>query len=336
MNDILLFDSTLRDGSHAVKQQITRDNIINYCKAIDDVGMYAVIVGHGNGMGASSIQMGMSLLDEIEMLKIAAENLTNTKLGAFVTVGFGTIKDHIIPAMQNNVQVFCIATHCTEADILKKQIEYISRNGKEAYGVLMNYHMTTPQIILEQAYKIQDYGADGIILMDSAGASTPELVEKTVSLLVNKLNIRVGFHAHNNMGIAVANSYTAIKSGATIIDGTVRGFGAGAGNCQLEAITALLEKNGYDLKANLYKMLDASENVVRKSFGYQNYVDSTCIISGYSGVVSTFKNKTLYIAEKFGLDPRDIFIELGRRKAIAGQDDLILEVAEYLFKSKNN
>lgn len=336
LKKIKFFDSSLRDGSHAVKQQIYKEHIAEYCKAIDNSGIYTVIVGHGNGLGASSIQMGRSAVDEIEMVRVAYDHLKRTRLGTFVTVGFGTIEDHIIPAMEIGTQVFCIATHCTEADTMKRHVEYLSRHGKEVYGVLMNCHLITEDGLLEQAKLIESYGADGMILMDSAGALTPGKVEKIVTTLYEGVHMEIGFHAHNNLSMAVANSYTALQAGASIVDGTILGFGAGAGNCQLDALIALLQKEGIKTGVNLYQILDAGKNVIQNGLGYQKGIDGTCIISGYAGVVSTFKSRTEYIAEKYKLDPRDIFLELGKRNAIAGQDDLILEVAEDLSARRNS
>lgn len=334
LSKLKFFDSTLRDGSHAVKQNLTEIGIVKYCQAIDEARMHTVIVGHGNGLGASSIQMGRCPMDEMQMLKIAKKSLIHTKLGAFLTIGFGTIQNHVVPALELGVDVFCLACHCTEADTMRKYIEYISRKGKEVYGVLMMYHRATPEVLLEEAKKIEGYGADGIILMDSAGASTMEMVKKTISLLTSNLNIEVGFHAHNNLGMAVANTYVAIKEGATLVDGTTRGFGSGAGNCQLEALLALLEKNNISTDIDFFKVLDASEDVVKKVWNYDKNVDATCIISGYAGVVSTFRTKVDTMAQEYHVDPKDIFIELGRRKAIAGQDDMILEVAQYISNGK--
>lgn len=330
MKKIKFFDSTLRDGSHAVAQQIFAEHIREYCKAIDKAGMYTVIVGHGNGLGASSIQMGKCAMDEIDMLKTAAKDLHHTKPGTFVTVGFGTISEHIIPALSAGIEVFCIAAHCTEADTMKKHIGYLADMGKEVYGVLMNIHLSTPEALLKQAKLIQDYGADGVILMDSAGASTPEDVKAAVCTLYDGLRMEIGFHPHNNLSMAVSNAYTAILNGASIIDGTVGGFGAGAGNCQLEALLALLMKENIPTSAKLYEMLDAESLVIRNMFDYQKAIDGICIVSGYAGVVSTFKNRVEQLAADYQVDARDVFVELGRRKAIAGQDDLILEVAQML------
>lgn len=334
LKKIRFMDSTLRDGSHAVGQKILPEQIAAYCQVIDQAGMHAVIVGHGNGLGASSIQMGLCAMDELEMLSVAAGNLRRTALGTFVTIGFGTIRDQIIPAIRAGAETFCIAAHCTEADTMRKHVEYLYNIGREVYGVLMNIHLASPEKLLEQAKLIQSYGADGIILMDSAGASTPEEVKAMVGTLYDGLEMEIGFHPHNNLGLGVSNAYTAILNGASIIDGTVGGFGAGAGNCQLEALLALLMKEGIQTDAKLYPVLDAEKSVIEEMLGYGKAIDGTCVVSGYAGVVSTFKNRVERVAEDYCVDARDVFVELGKRGAIAGQDDLILEVAQMLSHEK--
>lgn len=330
MSKLLFFDSTLRDGSHAVKQQICKESIEDYCQYMDGSGVHTIIVGHGNGLGASSLQVGMSLLSDHEMLQTARQNLDKTKLGSYMIPGFGTIKDNLDPAITEGVELFTIGCHCTEADTTRQHIEYLREKGKEVYGVLMMYHMASAEKVLEEAQKMQKYGANGVILMDSAGASTPQMVKKIINTLYDGLDIRLGFHAHNNMGMAVANSLTAIEEGASIIDGTLRGFGAGAGNCQLEDLAALMEKCGYKTGLNLYKLLDTSEIVMPKIMGKEMGQDPLSIVSGMAGVFSAFKTQVQGAAKEFGVDPRDIFMELGKRKVVAGQEDMIVEVAEKL------
>lgn len=332
MSKIMLFDSTLRDGNHAVKHQITKESIEDYCLAMDETGVHTIIVGHGNGLGASSLQVGRALVDERTMLHTARKNLDITRLGAYMIPGFGTIKDNLEPAIADGVEVFEIGSHCTEADTTRQHIEYLRNLGKETYGVLMMTHMASPEKLLEECRKMQSYGALGVILMDSAGAFTPEMVKRAVSTLYDGLNIHVGFHPHNNMGIAVSNAYTAILEGATIIDGTLRGFGAGAGNCQLEDLVALLEKSGIKTGIDFYRMLDASEQVMPKMMESDMGQDPISIISGQAGVFSAFKIHVLKAAKEFSVDPRDILVELGRRKAVGGQEDMIVEVAEKLSR----
>lgn len=336
MSKIMFFDSTLRDGSHAIKHQLSKDNIEDYCQAMDSAGMHTIIVGHGNGLGASSVQVGLSLLSDHEMLETARENLEKTKLGVYMIPGFGTIRDNLKPAIDEGVDVFTIGCHCTEADTTRQHIEYIREQSKEVYGVLMMFHRASTERLLEEAQKMQSYGAQGIVIMDSAGAATPELVKETMNVLYNGLDIKVGFHSHNNMGLAVANAYTAIQEGASIIDGTLRGFGAGAGNCQLEALVALLEKCNIRTNANLYKILDTSEEIMPKIMGQEMGLEPLSIVSGMAGVFSSFKIHVQKAAKEFNVDPRDIFIELGKRKAVGGQEDMIIEVAEKLSKPIKN
>ena len=334
MDKILFFDSTLRDGSHAVSHQISEESIQTYCRAIDKAGVYTVIVGHGNGLGASSLQVGLSALSDKQMLSTARKELKKTKLGVFFIPGFATIQDDLDPALDIGVDLVCVASHCTEADVTEQHIKYVRKRGKEAYGVLMMQHMTSPERLLEEAKKMRSYGAMGIILMDSAGNSTPDMVTERVKLLADSLDVPVGFHAHNNLGLAVSNSYTAIKAGATMIDGTLRGFGAGAGNCQLEVLAGLLLSLKIDTGVDLYKLQDVSEDVVKRMMKQPLEISSISLISGLAGVFSGFAPHVKRAAEKFGVDPRDIFLELGKRKVVAGQEDLIIDVASELAKNE--
>lgn len=334
MNKLFFFDSTLRDGSHAVAHQINTASIKKYCREIDNAGLYTVIVGHGNGLGASSLQVGLAVASDEEMLKTARHELKKIKLGAFLIPGFGTIKENIQPAIDIGVDLFCIAIHCTEADVTSQHVEYVRNKGKDVYGVLMMQHMVSKERLLEEALKIQGYGAQGVILMDSAGASIPSAISERIKFLSGNLNIKVGFHAHNNLGLAIANSVIAIESGATIIDGTLRGFGAGAGNCQLEVLAGLLLKMGIDTGLDLYRLMDVSDNVVTKIMKTQQEITSISLISGIAGVFSGFSGHVKKAAKRFNVDPRDIFIELGRRKMVAGQEDFIVDVAMYLANKK--
>lgn len=327
MGKIVFFDSTLRDGSHAVGHKLTVENIKNYCMGIDGAGLYVVIVGHGNGLGASSLQVGLSALSDNEMLLTARKGLQKTKLGTFLIPGFGTIKDDLEPAIDLGVDLVCVACHCTEADITAQHIDYVRKRGKEAYGVLMMYHMASRERLLVEAKKMQSYGALGVILMDSAGASDPGMVEEAVRFLSKNLSVMVGFHGHNNLGLAIGNSLTAIKSGAKIIDGTIRGFGAGAGNCQLEVLMGLLSKLKIETGIDLYKLMDVSDGVVAKIMHKPQEIDSVALISGIAGVFSGFAPHVRKAAERFGVDPRDIFIALGKKKMVAGQEDFIIDAA---------
>ena len=327
---VLISDPTLRDGNHAIGHQISEAQIAQYCEAADRAGVPIVEVGHGNGIGASSLQLGLSKVADKKMLETARANLKNAKLGIHIIPGFATIEKDLKLAIDCGVDVIRVASHCTEADITERHIKFARQEGKIAYGVLMMSHMVSKEILAEEAYKMQSYGADGIIFMDSAGFFLPQNVTERVLALVEALIIPVGFHAHNNLGMAIANSVAAVDAGALMLDGCARGFGAGAGNAQLEVLVAVLERLGYQTSIDLYKILDAAELAEKVLIPEVPTIKNTSIVSGLAGVFSGFMKPVARIADEFGVDPKDIFFELGKRKIIAGQEDIIIEVARYL------
>ena len=336
MSDVLIIDSTLRDGSHAIRHQFDAKTIRKYAKGAELARIPILIVGHGNGLGASSLQLGLSLLSDKKMLKIANSQLTKTKLGAFLIPGFGTIKNDLEPAIRYGIDVLMVAAHCTEANITRQHIEYAVEKDLQAYGVLMMSHMLQAKDLLNQAKLMQSYGASGIILMDSAGAYLPKDVNQKVRTLVNGLNIDVGFHAHNNLGMTIANSVAAVQAGAKIIDATSRGLGAGAGNCQLEVIVAVLFKMGYKIDLDLYQLIDNSEKIIAGIMLAPQEISAVSLTSGLAGVFSGFAPHVKEASKRFGVDVRDILIELGRRKIVAGQEDLIVDVAMNLKQKKKS
>ena len=332
--EILIVDSTLRDGSHAMKHQFTKKEITEYAKGAEKGNIKICVVGHGNGLGASSLQLGKSLLSDREMLETAKKQLKKTKLGAFLIPGFGTIKNDIKPAIETGIEVMMIASHCTEANITKQHIQYAVKNKIETYGILMMTHMLSAPKLLVQALQMQEYGVKGILLMDSAGAYLPENVKEKVSTLVEGLDVEVGFHAHNNLGMAIANSVAAVLSGASIIDTTSRGLGAGAGNCQMEVLVAVLHKMGFETGLDLYTLIDNSENIIAKIMKKPQEINAITLVSGLAGVFSGFAPHAQKAALRFGVDAKEILMELGKRKIVAGQEDIIVDVAMNLKQKK--
>lgn len=327
---VLISDPTLRDGNHAVSHQLGVEQIAVYCRAADAAGVPIVEVGHGNGLGASSMQIGIAAVDDKTMLTTARNNLPNSRLGIHVIPGFATISRDLKPAIDYGVDVFRIAAHCTEADITERHIGFCRTEGKTVFGVLMMSHMADKELLAEEARKMQTYGAEGVILMDSSGNYLPADVTEKVSFLLSNLEIPVGFHAHNNLGMAIANSVAAVQAGAAMLDGCARGFGAGAGNAQLEVLVAVLARMGFDTGVDLYRILDAADLAENQLMKLVPTISSVSVVSGLSGVFSGFLRPVQRIAKEFELDSRDIFFELGKRKVVAGQEDIILEVAKQL------
>lgn len=327
---IIISDPTLRDGNHAVRHELRAEQIAAYCKAADAAGVSIVEVGHGNGLGASSLQLGESATPDHLALATARANLSKSKLGIHVIPGFATIERDLKPALELGVDVVRVASHCTEADICERHIGFSRNMGVEVWGCLMMSHMISPSLLLEQARKMESYGAEGVVFMDSSGHFLPQDVRQRVEALLDGLSIAVGFHAHNNLGLAIANSIAAADAGATLLDGCARGFGAGAGNAQLEVLVAVLERLGYQTGVDLYKILDAGDLAEQALMKEIPVIRSVSVVSGLAGVFSGFMKPVARISEEFHIDPRDVFFELGRRKIVAGQEDIILEVAKEL------
>lgn len=334
MKKIKISDPSLRDGSHAVSHQLTSEQIISYLTKADQSGIAYFEVGHGNGLGASSHQVGKSLISDREMLKAARKAITRGKLSVHVIPGFATIERDLKTAIDLGVNAFRIGTHCTEIDTAQRHIQFLANKGIEAYGVLMMSHMADHSALFDALKKLESYGASGLILMDSAGAYLPQQVRERVSSLVKQTNLEIGFHAHNNLGLAVANSIAAVEAGATIIDATSRGFGAGAGNCQLEALIAVLQKLGYETGVDFYKVLETAEVAERDLVISLPFSKSMSILTAVHGVFSGFAKQISHISEIYQVDSKDVVALLGKKQVIAGQEDQILKVALELSKDK--
>jgi 4-hydroxy 2-oxovalerate aldolase len=331
---ILISDPTLRDGNHAISHQLTSDDIVAYATAADAAGIPIIEVGHGCGIGASSLQIGLSRINDDEMLGVARKSIRNARLAVHSIPGIATIRKDIMRAIEIGVDIVRVASHCSEADTCQQHIRFVRDSGRTAHGVLMMSHMIAAETLCQEAKKLQDYGAERVIIMDSAGSYLPNDVTDRISALIKTLSIPVGFHAHNNLGMAVANSVAAVAAGATLIDATARGIGAGAGNTQLEVVAPVLTRMGYQTGIELYKLFDASDIAERRFAEAIPCVKPLGVVSGLAGVVSAFAKQVERISEAYGVDGRDVLFELGRRRVVAGQEDVIVQVAVQLAAEK--
>ncbi|MEO7260633.1 MAG: 4-hydroxy-2-oxovalerate aldolase [Jatrophihabitantaceae bacterium] len=323
---VTIYDPTLRDGHHAVRHQLSHDQLRHYAAAANAARIPVVEIGHGNGLGASSLQAGRSALTDDEMLTVVREQLSYSKMGVFLLPGWGTLRD-LKEAINHGADVVRVGAHCTESDTMERYLDYLGVAGVEAQGVLVMSHMATPERLAQECRRMVDFGASAVGIMDSAGHYLPEDVSERIAAIAAAVDVPIIFHGHNNLGMSVANSVAAVRAGATIIDGCARGFGAGAGNTQLEVLVPVLERYGFSTGVDLYALLDAADLAERELMPKPPTIDSVGIVSGLSGVFSGFKNRVLDIASQQQVDPRDIFFELGRRQAVAGQEDLIIDVA---------
>lgn len=329
---IHVVDTTMRDGSHAVRHSFTEDQVTRIAEGLDKSGVEFIELSHGDGLGGSSYTYGFSKVDEFLLLQAANKVIKNAKLTVLLLPGIGTIED-LKRAQQCGAKAVRVATHVTEADVSAQHIGAAKKLDMFAVGFLMMTHMASPERIAEEAKKMESYGADYINLADSAGYLMPEDVQARVEAVCEAVNIPVGFHAHNNLGMAIANSLYAIKSGATYIDATLRGLGAGAGNAQQEVLAGVLQRQNYDTGLDFYALMDLAKDAVDPIMQRPQVIDNGSLMLGYAGVYSSFLLHVYDAAAKYNLEPRDILVELGRRKMVGGQEDMILDVA---YQMKNS
>ncbi|MGB3782945.1 4-hydroxy-2-oxovalerate aldolase [Priestia megaterium] len=330
---IKITEVSLRDGSHVVKHQFTEAQVKSVTRALDDAGMHYIEVSHGDGLGGSTLQYGKSLIDEMKLIEAAVEEAKQATVAVLLIPGIGTVHE-LKQANSLGAGLVRVATHVTEADVSAQHIEYARKLGMETFGFLMMAHSAPVEKLVEQAKLMESYGAQGVYITDSAGALLPHEVRERVRALRQSLQVEVGFHAHNNLSLAVANTLAAIEEGATRIDGSVRCLGAGAGNTQTEALIAVLNRLGIDVGIDLYKIMDLAEEVVGPILPGSQEIRKGSLAMGYAGVYSSFLLHAERAAKRFNLDSRDILLELGKRKAVGGQEDMILDVAAELAQRK--
>jgi 4-hydroxy 2-oxovalerate aldolase len=332
---IYITDVTLRDGDHAMGHQFSLQHIDTIARGLDAAGVDIVECSHGDGLAGSSIQYGASKEQEEEILRTAAAALTRARLAILLLPGIGT-KHDLKRAAQLGARVARVATHCTEADIAQQHIGLAKELGMRVVGFLMMAHMAPPTKLAEQARLMESYGADCVYVVDSAGAMvTPEARER-VRALRQALRCDVGFHAHNNLSLAVANSLAAIEEGATHIDASTCGLGAGAGNTQTEVLAAVLARLGYETGIDLSRLMDVAEELVQPIMLRPQIIDRDSLTIGYAGVYSTFLLHAKRAAKQFGVDSRALLAELGRRKMVGGQEDMIIDVAVEMAEAKQH
>lgn len=330
MIDTRLYDVTLRDGNHALRHTLSSAFVAEYCRKADQSGVWAVEVGHGNGLGASSHLVGKSVESDRALLQAARESLTHAKLAVHTIPGFATIKRDLVPALDLGVEIFRVATHVTEADVSQKHIEFLSNKEVVVHGVLMMSHMTDISGLITQSKLMKKFGASAVILMDSAGYFTPIDVTQRISALKNEIDIEVGFHAHNNLGLGVGNALSAVQQGASFIDGASMGLGAGAGNAQLENIVAAGSRVSM-FDSEIFQFLQMSKLVEDSYPDNLPRTSSSSTQSGLAGVFSGYAPQVRAISEELGLDSGTLWKEMASRKLVAGQESMIREIAQDLM-----
>ncbi|BBY56330.1 4-hydroxy-2-oxovalerate aldolase 2 [Mycolicibacillus koreensis] len=326
--DVRITDTSLRDGSHHKRHQFTADEVRGIVTALDAAGVPVIEVTHGDGLGGSSFNYGFSKTPDQELITLAAQTVRDAKIAFLMLPGVGTVDD-IKQAQDNGGSICRIATHCTEADVSRQHFGKAREMGLETVGFLMMAHTISPEKLAAQARIMADAGCQCVYVVDSAGALVLTDVRDRVQALIAELgdDAQVGFHGHENLGLGVANSVEAVRAGAKQIDGSVRRFGAGAGNAPVEALIGVFDKIGVKTGIDFFDIADAAEDVVRPAMPTECILDRNALIMGYSGVYSSFLKHAVRQGERYGVPAHELLHRAGQRKLIGGQEDQLIDIA---------
>ncbi|MGD9600947.1 MAG: 4-hydroxy-2-oxovalerate aldolase [Gammaproteobacteria bacterium] len=325
---VKVHDMCLRDGMHPKRHQISLEQMHAIATGLDEAGVDLIEVTHGDGLGGASINYGFPAFTDEQYLRHVIPALKRTRVSVLLIPGIGTV-DELQMAYDCGIHTVRVATLCTEADVAEQHIKRGRELGLDTVGFLMMAHMIDADALAAQAKQMEDYGAQCVYCTDSAGYMIPEDVTARIAAMRRALRpeTEIGFHGHHNLALGVTNSIAAVQAGATRIDGSAAGLGAGAGNTPLEAFVAVCRRMGIPTNVDLYRIMDVAEERVLPIMDQQIRLDRDSLLIGYTGVYSTFLLFAQRAAARYGVSSRDILAEMGRRRTVGGQEDLIEEVA---------
>ncbi len=332
---VRLTDTTLRDGSHAIRHQYTEQNVEQIARALDDAGLPVIEVTHGDGLSGSTFNYGFGRHADAELVAAAVRSVRRAKVAVLLLPGLGTV-ENLREASGVGASVARIATHSTEADVSVQHFAAARDLGMETVGFLMLSHRIGPDELAGQARIMADAGCQCVYVVDSAGALLPDGVRDRVHALAAELgaDAQVGFHGHQNLSLGVANSIAAYEAGARQIDGTLCALGAGAGNTPTEILATVFDTMGVSTGVDPDLAMAAAEDVLRPLITRLPVADRASIVQGRYGVYNSFLLHAERAAERYGVSSHEILRTVGERGYVGGQEDMIIDVAIELARGQ--
>jgi 4-hydroxy-2-oxovalerate aldolase len=331
---INIVENTLRDGSYVLDFQINKYQTANITKGLFDLGFQYIEVGHGLGLGAwNKADIGLAKEDDITYIRAAKEAAPTANITAFFIPGIGTEQD-IEKAIDAGMSFLRIGTNVDTyrkakyfADYTKKKGLKVAVNLMKSYGV-KSYEFTKIAQEIDQWQTV-----DVIYLVDSAGCMLPSEVFEYIARTKEQVSTHLGFHGHNNMSLAIANSLQAIQGGASYIDTCIRGMGRSAGNAQTEIAVYILQKMGISpISTEIYQFYDFANKYVVPLMPYPQGLSDEEIHIGISKFHSSYMPLANKAAERYGVDRKKIIKKVSDINCINPSEELFMEVASKLSK----
>lgn len=328
MKRIDILDTTLRDGNYAVDFQFTSRDTQIIALALEKAGFRWIEIGHGLGLNASQKDKGVAAATDKEYLKAVKAVLKKAGYGMFFIPGIGRTRD-IEMASDMGMSFIRVGTNADRVCEAKKYIRLAEKLGLTTSSNLMKSYALSPLELSEKAREAEDYGADIICIVDSAGGMLPEDIEEYFGEMRRKVSTRLGFHGHNNLGLAAANTLKAIECGATIVDASLQGIGRSSGNAPTETLATILSKKKLLSRIDIRKTMDIGEALV-KPFFHKYGISPIDVTLGYAQFHSSFMDKISEAAKEYGVDERELILRVSAKDRLAPSEKLIKTEARNL------
>lgn len=328
MSRVNVLETTLRDGSYAVDFRFTAADTARVCRGLESAGFRYIEIGHGAGLRASERGMGTAAATDQAYLCAARDALREASFGMFCIPGVAVLDD-VDMAADNGMGFIRVGTDVVKVGESEAFIDLAKRRGMLVMTNFMKSYAVTPERFALEVKRSEEFGADVVYIVDSAGGMLPDEVVEYFRAVREVSDIPVGFHGHNNLGLAVGNSLRMVEEGAVFVDSSLQGLGRSAGNAVTEALVAALMRRGYETGVDLLGTLRVGYEMINPLLPNAGILPLD-LVAGYAGFHSSFLPKLLEAAERHRADPAQLMIDVCAVDRVQLRDDVLEEIASRL------